>query len=254
MPLFHLLFLSLVQAISEFLPISSSGHLNLFQHIFGDTPSLVLDIFLNTATLFSVLLFLKDPLLSLLKNTISFQKKAIDKLKLIFIASLPAAVFGLLLNQFPDSITNVKILPLTFLSTGLLLFSTRYLLPRNEKLTPQKALLIGIFQALAILPGLSRSGLTLFAAILSGLSLKSAFEFSFLLFIPASLGALLLNLPDLGSLSTLGLIPSLGSFLIAFVVGYFSLSFLRKQLESQNLWLFSFYCFFIASVSLFLSV
>lgn len=250
MPLFQLLLLSLIQAISEFLPVSSSGHLNLFQSLFGFKPSLVLDVFLNTATLFSVLFYFRSTLLSLLQGIASLKPKAINQLKFLFIGTLPAIALGLFFNTFPDLITSIKILPATFFITATLLLSTRYLLVRNEKLTWQKALLIGSFQALAILPGLSRSGLTLFAAILAGLSLKNSFQFSFLLFIPVSFGALLLNFPNFDSLVALSPLSLILPFLLAFVVGYFALSFLRKQLESQNLWLFSFYCFFISLISL----
>jgi len=253
MPFFQLLLLSLIQAISEFLPVSSSGHLNLFQSLFGFKPSLVLDVFLNTATLFSVLVYFRTTLLSLFKDIASLKPKAINQLKFLFIGTLPAIILGLFFNTFPGLITSLKILPATFFITAVLLLSTRYLLIRNEELTWQKALLIGSFQALAILPGLSRSGLTLFAAILAGLSLKNSFRFSFLLFIPVSFGALLLNFPNFDSLTGPSPFSLISSFILAFVVGYFALSFLRKQLESQNLWLFSFYCFFISLVSLLLT-
>jgi undecaprenyl-diphosphatase len=249
MSTFQLLLLSLIQAVSEFLPISSSGHLNLFQSLFGLQPSLVLDVFLNTATLFSVLFYFRKPILRLFQQTASLESCALQQLKFLFIATLPALVFGLFFNRFPRLITNNHLLPFTFLTTGLLLFFTRYILIRDQKLTSQKALLIGFFQALAILPGLSRSGLTIFASLLAGLSLAKSFEFSFLLFIPVSFGALILNLPSFDSLGSPNPLSLILSFVLTFLVGLFSLSFLRKQLKAQRLWLFSFYCFFIALVS-----
>ncbi|MBU3935046.1 undecaprenyl-diphosphate phosphatase [Patescibacteria group bacterium] len=231
MSFLQLLFLAFVQAVSEFLPISSSGHLNLFQSIFGLTPSLVLDIFLNTATLFSVFYIFRHQFRDFLK-----------KIPLIFIGTLPAAILGFLFKDKIDLLfTRPDYLPLFFLITSVLLLAQKFITPKKSELTPVKALIIGLFQALALLPGVSRSASTLFAGLLLGLPLLQAFQFSFYLFIPASLGALVLNFTDISLLSSFISLESLLAFLFAFIVGIISLRLLQKLFTHRHLWYFAFY-------------
>jgi len=235
MPFYQLLILSLVQAVSEFLPISSSGHLNLFQSVFGLTPSLALDIFLNTATLFSVLYLFRHQVSDFFK-----------KLPLIIIGTLPAAVLGFLFKDKIDLLfTRPEYLPLFFLITSVLLLAQKFITPQKTKLTPAKALVIGLFQALALFPGVSRSASTLFAGLLLGLPLLQAFQFSFYLFIPASLGALVLNFTDIRLLSSFISLESLLAFLFTFAVGIISLRLLQKLFIGRRLWYFSFYTLFL---------
>ena len=231
MSLTSLLLLSLIQGITEFLPVSSSGHLNLFQSFLNITPSLSFDVFLNTATLFSVIFVFRRQIKNFLKN-----------LPLIVLGSLPAAIIGLLFSSPIGSIfSQTQYLPFFFLFTSILLFSLKFIKAKNQPLTPLKALIIGLFQTLALFPGVSRSASTLFAALLLGLSPQNAFKFSFYLFIPASLGALLLNVGEVSSLSSFSALPSLTAFLLAFLVGILCLHLLRRLLIGRRLWLFGFY-------------
>jgi undecaprenyl-diphosphatase len=234
----HLLILSLAQGLSEFLPVSSTGHLNLLQSFFGQTPSLSLDVFLNTATLFSVLYFFRGQIKFFLAN-----------LNYIIVGTLPAAVFGLLFrSQFEVIYSRPDLLPLFFLITSLLVFLTKLLKNHHLPLNYPRAFIIGLFQALAILPGVSRSAATIFAALLLGLSSENAFKFSFSLFIPASLGALFL---DARRLAWVSLAPlSLFSFLLAFFSGILALHLLYRFLTSRRFWYFSIYTF-ILSLALF---
>jgi len=231
MSFFQLLFLSLIQGISEFLPISSSGHLNLAQFLFNLSPSLSLDVFLNTATLFSVLFVFRRQV-----------KDFFVTLPFIVIATLPAVFFGLVFKDSLDFLfSQIQYLPLFFITTSLLLFSQKYINPKKQSLTWQKALIIGFFQALALFPGVSRSASTLFACLLVGLSPKKSFQFTFFLFIPASLGALALNITEIGNLTELSLSSSVLAFLITLLTGIFCLRLLQKLFSSQKLYLFSFY-------------
>lgn len=233
--------LGLVQGLTEFLPVSSSGHLNLLQHLIGLSPQLSLDIFLNTATLLSVLVFFRHRIPFFIRNW-----------HYIIVGSFPAGIVGLL---FQDSIENIfarpGFLPLFFLVTSAFLFSTRYFPGRSAPLNAKKAFVIGTFQALAILPGISRSGSTIFAGLLLGLDPASAFIFSFALFIPASLGALLLGI----SQASLAFSPWLVlGFIVAFATGLIALRLLSRALSShRRLWPFSLYTFGLFLVTLILT-
>lgn len=241
MSYFQALILAFVQGISEFLPISSSGHLNLLQYLLGLNPSLTLDIFLNTATLVSVLFFFRNKI-----------KYFFDNLLYIVIGSIPAGLVGILFkNQIATVFSDVKLLPYFFLITAAFLFITKFLPSKSEKLDVKKSLIIGLFQAFAIIPAVSRSGSTIFAGLLLGLSSIEAFNFSFCLFIPASIGALALDARKIafsGAFTPVYLL----SFVVTAIVGYFALKFLQKALSSGKLWYFSFYVLIIAVVSFFL--
>jgi len=240
MTLIQSLILAVVQGVSEFLPISSSGHLNLAQHFFNLTPSLTFDIFLNTATLLSVLVFFRSNIKFFFAN-----------LKQIIIGSIPAAIIGLLFkDQIETIFADITLLPLFFMITAAFVFCTQYFKHKSEKISYQQAVVIGLFQMLAILPGVSRSGSTIFAALLMGLSPATAFNFSFALFIPASLGALALGLKDIVG-QNLFTLNNILAFIYTFVVGLISLTLLRRLLVNHKLWLFGIYSLLLASSLLF---
>lgn len=227
--------LGIIQGISEFLPISSTGHLNLAQYLFKQPVSLSLDIFLHLATLFSVLFFFRK-----------FVKYFFDNLIYIIIASVPVAFVGYFFQGNIDHIfSDIKLLPLFFLITSIFVFSTKYLNPptggNNAKLNIINSLIIGLFQCIALLPGVSRSGTTIMAGLLLGLSPLEAFNFSFALFIPATIGAVVLGLKNFSF--TPSLIPV---FIVTFLVGLFALTILKKSLLSKNFWKFSIYTFILA--------
>ena len=228
--------LGLVQAISEFLPISSDGHLNLIQHFFKFTPSLDFDIFLHAATFISVIFFFRHQI-----------KYFFSNLKYIIVGSIPAALVGIL---FKDQIENLagapQLLPFFFLLTGILVFSTKFIPAKNKSLNYLSAFIIGIFQALAILPGVSRSGCTIFSALLLGLSPQTAFNFSFSLFIPATAGAILLSLKDIIS-ADLITFNNLFTFLVTSVFGIFVLSFFQKITVNRKFWYFGIYVIILAT-------
>lgn len=235
------LILAVIQGISEFLPISSSGHLNLAQHLMGAGPSLALDIFLNTATFCSVLFFFR--------RQISYFKK---NLLYIIIGSIPAGLIGIFFkDQIGTIFGNPKLLPFFFLITAIFVLSTKWAKETNSEMDFKKALVIGIFQAIALLPGVSRAGSTIFIGLMMGLSAEEAFKYSFSLFIPASLGAIVLGAKDIHGLNiqtgTLAI-----AFVVAFIVGIFALSILKKSLTTQKFWLFSLYIFLIAVISFFI--
>lgn len=230
MSLLQSLILAFVQGFTEFLPISSDGHLNLVQYFFGLSPSLSFDVFLHLATLFSVLFF--------------FRKKIpyfISNLKYIIVGSIPVIITGFFLkDQISALAAYPKLLPYFFLFTSVYTLGTRFIKKQDKKITYLSAFIIGIFQALAILPGVSRSGGTIFAALLLGLSPQSAFNFSFSLFIPATFGAILLELKIIFSPAILT--PNnLLAFIFTFLVGLLALKILEKTLSGTKFWYFGIY-------------
>jgi undecaprenyl-diphosphatase len=229
--------LSLTQAITEFIPVSSSGHLTLIQSWFGLVPSLGLDVFLNTATLVSVSLYFYPRLRALISWWLP-----------LIVGSLPAALAALIFgDQIESAFSSTAILPYSFFLTSVFLFSTRFIKPSTKPLTLTRALIIGLFQAVAILPGVSRSGATIFAGLLVGLSPASAFQFSFGLFVPASLGAIFLK-RDL--LVALGLTPlqSFLSFALTAALGFLALRVLERVVTSHRLWIFGIYTFLLSLI------
>jgi len=241
MSLVQTLILAFIQGVTEFLPISSSGHLNLFQHFFGLTPSLGFDIFLNTATLFSVLFFFRNQL-----------KFFFSHLPQIILASIPAAIVGFFFKDTVESIfSHIWLLPLFFFINSLILFSTKKAKGEKSEITLKQAIVIGFSQAFAILPGVSRAGTTIATGLILGLAPETAFNFSFCLFIPASIGAILLGFKDL-NITTFFNYQSFLAFLLTFIVGIFTLKLLQKFLKQGQIWYFGFYTIILALLLLFL--
>lgn len=235
MTLIQSLILGLIQAVSEFLPISSDGHLNLFQYFFKLTPSLDFDIFLHAATFISVIFFFRHQI-----------NYFFDNFKYIIVGSIPAALVGILFkDQIESIVTSPNLLPFFFLFTGILVFSTKFISTKNKSLNYLLAFVVGIFQALAILPGVSRSGSTIFSALLLGLSPQNAFNFSFSLFIPATAGAILLSLRDIIS-ADLITFNNLFTFVITSIFGIFVLSFFQKITLNHKFWYFGIYVIILA--------
>ena len=189
-------FLGLLQGITEFLPISSSGHLYLGRHLFGlDDAGLFLDTMLHFGTLIAVITFYKEELIAVIRRPLSRMTA------LLFIGTIPAVIFGLLFKDFFEEISKTGVtVGWEFLLTGGLLW-----LADNIKNGPKKmdnitipdALFIGCFQALAIFPAISRSGSTIAASLLRKIDRETAAYFSFLLSTPAIAGAVLLQGFDL---------------------------------------------------------
>lgn len=241
MNLVQTLILAFVQGVTEFLPVSSSGHLNLFQHYFGYIPSLGFDIFLNTATLLSVLFFFRNQL-----------KFFFSHLPQIIIASIPAAFVGIFFKDTVESLfSNFSLLPIFFIINSLILLSTKKSKGEKSQITIVQAIIIGFSQAFAILPGVSRAGTTIATALALGLAPETAFNFSFCLFIPASLGAIVLAVKDL-NVSTFLNSQYLFAFVLTFIVGIFALRLLQKFLKRRQIWYFGIYTLTVALILLLL--
>ncbi|MDR1178523.1 MAG: undecaprenyl-diphosphate phosphatase [Spirochaetaceae bacterium] len=240
MNIFEAVVLGAVQGLTEFLPVSSSGHLVLFQKIIGiSEPALFFDTLLHCGTLAAIFLVLRRDIWALIK-------KPLQPLTLyLIIGTIPAVIAGLLLKDFIErAFAGGAFLGYAFIFTSLALFSAEYLsgLPGRERRGSDinwfDALIIGVLQAVAIMPAVSRSGLTLSGALSRRLERGFAARFSFLLAIPAILGALVLQIHDLAageggaSLETL---PVIAGTLTAALVGIVSVSLMLKLVREHSL-------------------
>lgn len=248
------LILGVVQGLTEFLPVSSSGHLVLFQRIFGLTESnLAFDVVLHLGTLVSVLIVFYGDFLSILRRPAS-------RLTWLIIAGLiPTGIIGI---AFRDVVARLfasgQSLGFEFLITGLVLWFAEGASGRRGRkdlahMSLTDAAVVGTMQGLAILPAISRSGLTIAGALFRGLDRKTAARFSFLLSAPAILGAALVELKDLPqmSASSLPLVPTLLGALAAVIGGYLAIRFMIRLLTTSNMRVFSYYVWFIGALVLF---
>ena len=244
------IFLASLQGITEFLPISSSGHLAIFQKIFNLGAPVIFDIFVHVGTLLAIVFFFRKELGKILKGLFVKERDSWRIFWLLLVGSLPALFVGLLLEKHLELIfSSLRLISFSFLLTGVLLISTKFLRAKRKKnlvsLKWLDALVVGLFQAVAILPGVSRSGSTIVGGLWRNFKRETAFQYSFFLAIPAILGALVLQIPDLKNQTSLFLSQSILGMLVAFGVGFFSLRILKKVLLNFQFWFFGFYCFLL---------
>ena len=242
------LVLGAVQGVTEFLPISSSGHLVLFQRLLGvDPPGVLLEALLHWGTLAAVLLVFRADLVELARSlTPRGTLEGRKEIGLIAAGTVPIVVLGLLLRSSIGGLfSSIAVLGGSFLGTGLLLALTGVVRRRAERNQTRfvDALVVGIAQAAALFPGLSRSGATIAAGLFSGLTPRRAARFSFLLAIPALFGAGCLNLWDAISAGVAA--PWIGlavGTVVAFFVGWAAIRTLLALVSRGRLWVFSVYC------------
>jgi undecaprenyl-diphosphatase len=245
--------LSAVQALTEFLPVSSSGHLALLQTAFGFSNALAFDIFLHCATTLAVLIFFRKDIAALLGQWLAglASKKARTAEGwrygwAVLAGTLVTAAVALPLEGPVKAAMNSRFaVGAGLLATAGVLCLAPLLPDRKKKLSLKVALLVGLVQGLAVFPGVSRSGTTIAAALFMGLTAPEAFRFSFLLSVPAILGAALLEAP--GLLSGSSVLPGgwLPAALAAFLLGYLALTLLRRLVLSGRWAYFGIYCFFL---------
>lgn len=261
MSILEAIFLGILQGATEFLPISSSGHLVLVPRMFNLTqPSLTVIAIAHVGTLLAVLIYFSRDLWNILRATLSGILQgaplATTEARLgwfIVVGSIPAAVAGLTLEDFFDEVFGTPVAAAAFLLvTAVLLVTGERLLSGQKKLSQMgwvDAIIIGLFQMLALLPGISRSGSTITAGLARGLSRATAARYSFLLGVPAILGAGLLAVLDLleaGNLAAQA--PALlATFVAAAVSGYACIHFLLSWLRRRSLFPFAIYCVVLGS-------
>lgn len=250
MTFFQAIILGLVQGFTEFLPISSSGHLVIAEKLLGvpATTSLSFEIIVHLATLMAVIFFFWKDIIALKFNDY----------KLLAIGTIPAVFFGVIFKDFIthafSSTLNVSI---ELFITALILFAAQYKLTHptesdKKAITPWRAFIIGIWQAVSILPGISRSGSTVAGALFMNIEREKAFRFSFLLSIPAILGAAVFSLLDIwqgGQFFSTQEVPTMvvGAF-FSFIAGMISLQWFRAVIKKAQLHYFAIYCVVISTL------
>lgn len=255
--------LGIVQGLTEALPISSSGHLVIFQSLLNvQIPGISFEAFINFGSTITIIYFFRTYIIQLIRGFFGFisskgqnyQTEWNFILKVI-VASIPLGVAGIILlltgNSPSDSIINVAY-ALFITATLLLIVNRRRGTTVLNDITYRQALIIGCFQVIALMPGLSRSGMTLVGALLVGIESKAAFEFSFLMFIPASIGALIFSLLDIATDPNLGdfIVGYLISFIMAVIFTWFGLKLTQKFTMAHKLQYFSIYCVCVATLVL----
>jgi len=244
--------LGLLQGLTEFLPVSSSGHLIIAQHLLGiNEPMLTFDIAVHVGTLAAVISAFWQDVKSLLKNPLS------KTMLLLIIGTVPAVLAALLFGDVIESMfSSLGVVAVALVLTGiLLLFSDNFQgQGRLEDMSYGKALMVGLFQAAAIVPGLSRSGSTIFASLLGGLSRADAARFSFLLSIPVILGAAAKQLLDAGSGGIVWHWTYLLGAAVAALAGYAAIRVFLKLLQQRNLRYFACYCWALAALATILRI
>ncbi|MEE6133644.1 undecaprenyl-diphosphate phosphatase [Priestia flexa] len=255
------LFLGLFQGITEPIPVSSSGHIVLAQHLFGlNIEGLSFEILVNTASLIAVLIIYREDILRLIVNGLKFLKTKDQDAKSDFqfiiyliIGTIPAGIIGVLFGDVIEAnLKSLKVLGFALIATGIALWIIRNLRGRKNDaaLSVKDAIIIGLAQAVALIPGISRSGATIVAAMLRGTKQETALRFSFLLYIPVSLGVTVLGISDIlndPNFSEL-LLPYTVAFFASLIASYFSLKWFMGIMARGNLKYFAFYCFIVGAL------
>ena len=269
MDILQAIFIGIVQGLTEFLPVSSSAHLIFAQEFLGvNQPGLAFDVLLHFGTLIAVISYFFKDILKMIKAFFlsivdifkwrfkeGFKEDPYKKLAwMVIIATIPVGIVGIAFDTEIEAIFTSLTVPAVFLLiTGLLLYISQRLNVGNKDMknsSIKEAILVGIGQAFAIIPGLSRSGTTIGSGLLIGFDKEFAAKFSFLLSIPAILGATVTQLKGIGTGFDANLIPYVLGFLAAIISGYLAISVLLKIIKEKNLDIFAFYCWIVGAIVL----
>ncbi len=247
-----------LQGATEFLPVSSSAHLSIFQYLTGGAEGLSFELVLHLATVCATLIYFGKDIVALL---VEFLKGFVTQPEqkgegwyfgwAVFFGSIPTAVIGLALEPFvKDAVSSVRFIGAALLVTSAILFSLSFISQGKRKICISIGIIVGIAQGFAVVPGISRSGMTLAAALLCGLSAPEAFRFSFLLSLPATCGAALLELSHANVFAAL---PAgwFAGFCAAFISGLGALMLFQRTVIRGRWSFFSLYCAAVGLVALF---
>lgn len=265
--------LGAVQGISEFLPISSSGHLVIVPHLLGVETGLAFDVILHVGTLVAIFTFFWKDIINIIKGfivSIINLTEGFDKFKdglrrvpeerfawLILIATIPTGIIGLLFNNAIETIFRGTVFVGLFLIiTGIILYYSERHSSGNiteKDMSFKQAITIGICQGLAVLPGISRSGATIASGLCLGLNREYAARYSFLLSVPAVVGAAVFKVKDLATIDATTTVLVAG-FLSSVIFGYLSIKLLMKMIEGWSLDIFAYYCWIVGILTFVLSI
>ena len=271
MDIIQAIILGIVQGLTEFLPVSSSAHLVFVTDFFNLPQNVAFDTILHLGTLVAVVGYFWRDILTIISSFISsvldifrgkfkegLEEKPFKKLSwLIIVGTIPAGLAGIFLqNQFEALFNDVIYVGFFLIVTGLLLWAAERVKPGTKDVKDisfKNALVIGIFQAIAIAPGISRSGATISAGLFSGLNRELAARFSFLLSIPAILGAAVVQIRHINSMDTTT-VTLIAGFLSAMIFGYIAIKLLLKIIRERTLMIFAYYCWIVGALAIIVSI
>jgi undecaprenyl-diphosphatase len=254
--------LGIVQGLTEFLPVSSSGHLVIGSEILNfHEQGVVFDVFLHLGTLVSVVIVFRKELWAMARAPfaiLSGKGNEADHHYLrwdlyVVLATLPAVVVGLFFKDAVEQLFgNILVAYCMLIVTGFIMIAARYIPERDEPINWHRSIVVGCAQACAILPGLSRSGSTIFAGMLLGVAREKIARFSFIMSIPAILGAAVLQFGDLleNPPQSDGMLNLFAGTLMAAISGYFAIKLLLDVIRRNRLQWFGYYCLLIATIGL----
>ncbi len=251
MDILFLIILGAVQGLTEFLPVSSSGHLVLLSRWFGIENSLFVSILLHMATLLSILVVLRKEVWQVVKKP--FGKQGMN----IIVATIPTCIIVLILMPLINSSFEGTLLPVCFLISAMLLLKSQRVSFKKvqHELTFKDAILIGVAQGFATFPGVSRSGTTISAGLFAGVKKDEVAKFSFLMSIPIIILSMIMEIYKivmLGETITVNIVGLILAFVVAFLIGVFSIKAMIKLTQKANFKWFSLYLCLIALISVFI--
>ncbi len=253
MPWILVVILAIVQGLTEFLPVSSSGHLAFLTFLWKQDPSLIFTILLHVGTLCAVVWVYRNEIYRLISGVLLRQRESLVYTGYIIVTSMVTVIIALIGKKFfEESYSNIPLIAVCWLVTAVLLFLTDRLKYSEKPLSLKIALVVGLFQGIAILPGISRSGLTIIAALIMGMERKKAAQYAFLVSIPVILGSAILELKDVVNTGdcTVSLPQIAVGMIIAAITGYAAIRlFIKTVLNGRLVW-FSIYLFLLATAAI----
>lgn len=251
------LILGVIQGLTEFLPVSSSGHLELGKAVLGDQSvpeeSLLFTVVLHFATALSTIIVFRKDILSILKGLVSRDSEDLNFAGRIILSMIPAVVVGLFFEDQLEALFNGNIILVGFMLivTGLLLFLAGKAKSTGKGINWKDALIIGVSQAIAMLPGISRSGATISTSVLLGNDRTKAARFSFLMVVPLIFGKIAKDLlsGDI-TMDSSASIPLLVGFIAAFITGLVACTWMISLVKKAKLHYFSYYCFAVGIIAI----
>ncbi len=243
--MFKYVILGIIQGLTEFFPVSSSAHLVIMQKLLGISGSgVVISIILHLGTLLSLIIFFFRDILKLLRNT--------KLVSLIIIVTLITGIIGVSGRDFFEGLfSSTRAVAIALLFTGIILILTRkFTAAKRNSLNIKDAIILGFTQGIAIIPGISRSGITISTLLFRKLDKETSFRFSFLVSIPVILGATLLESKNISLTHVLDIKNLIIGFIFSLLTGIFSLWILKRILNKAKLYYFGYYCIFIAIITL----
>ena len=268
MTLIKYIILGIIQGITEPLPISSSGHIYIFKHLFNNTTlfnDLNFEIFLNFASFIAILIIFWKDVIKLLKGFFKYlfnknnRKEYTNEFKYclaIIVGSIPVGIIGILFKDaIEELLTRLWVVGITFIITAICLIIVRNIKGNktDNAITLKDALIIGIIQAIALLPGLSRSGMVLVGCLLCKINRESSLKYTFMLYFPVSAATFLLGIKDVIEigLSTNMLIYYIVGMIFSFIFTLLTYKILSNMVKKGKLWKFSIYLFIVGILVLF---